>query len=112
MITVYHNTRCSKSRSAVQLLEEKGIPFQLHLYMTDRLTAKALKELLKKLGMKPHELLRKNEAIYKELKDTVTTDAEWVRQMIEHPELIERPIVVNGDKAVVARPTETVLEIL
>lgn len=112
MITVYHNTRCSKSRSAVQLLEEKGIPFQLHLYMTDRLTIKALKELLKKLGMKPHELLRKNEALYKELKETMTTDAAWLSQMVAHPQLIERPIVVNGDKAVVARPEERVLEIL
>jgi len=112
MITVYHNTRCSKSRSAVELLEKQGIPFEVHLYMKDPLTIKALKDLLKKLGMKPVELLRRNEAIYKELKDSVTTDKEWLELMVKHPELIERPIVVNGEKAVVARPPERVLEIL
>lgn len=93
-------------------IEEQGIPFEVHLYMKDPLTIKALKDLLKKLGMKPVELLRRNETIYKELKDSVTTDKEWLELMVKHPELIERPIVVNGAKAVVARPPERVLEIL
>lgn len=111
-ITIYHNTRCSKSRGALQILEEKGIPHKVHLYLQEPLSSTELKALLKKLNMQPSELLRKGEEIYKTLKATPHTEAQWLEEMVQHPQLIERPIVVKGDKAIVARPPERVLEIL
>ncbi len=112
MITIYHNTRCSKSRNAIQLLEEQKIPYEVRFYMQEPLTKAALKALLKKLDMQPSQLLRRNEAIFKELNQTHHPEAEWLELMIGHPQLIERPIAVNGTKAVVARPPERVLEVI
>ena len=112
MITIYHNNRCSKSRSALDILVERGIPHQVHPYLTVTLDVPALQKILSLLGMQPSELLRKNEAVYKELSQQPHTEKEWLELMAKHPQLIERPIVVNGNKAVVARPAERVLEIL
>lgn len=112
MITVYHNTRCTKSRSALQLLEEQHIPLKIRYYMDEPFTQKELSGVLKKLKMNPSDLLRKNETIYKELATGTPTEDEWLQLMLRHPQLIERPIVVNGRKAIVARPAEAALEII
>ena len=112
MLTIYHNTRCTKSRSALQVLEENNIPHKIRFYTENMLTIDELSRLLKKLKMQPSELLRKNEDIYKELSKKPRTEEEWLQLMSEHPQLIERPIVVNGRKAIIARPPERVLDIL
>ena len=112
MITIYHNTRCSKSRSALQILEEQGVPYTVKLYLEKAVTRKQLESLLKKLKLQPSGLLRKGEDIYKELNNEARTEEAWLVLMLAHPQLIERPIVVNGRKAIIARPPEKVLEIL
>lgn len=112
MITIYHNTRCSKSRSALQLLEEKGIPHRIRLYLQDPLSKGELEVLLSNLGMEPSSLLRRSEPIYKELSASSRPEDQWLELMVRHPQLIERPIVDTGKRAVVARPPERLLEIL
>lgn len=112
MITIYHKTTCSKSRTALQLLEEHKIPFEVRLYMQDKLNIKELRALLKKLGMKPTGLLRRSEPLYQELYQETLKEQDWLRLMVKHPVLIERPVVENGDHAIIARPAERVLEIL
>lgn len=113
MITVYHNNRCSKSRDAVALLQEKNIDFKLVEYFKTPFTHKELADLIKLIGIKPVDLLRKNEDIFKmEYAGKRLSGSKWIDVMLAHPNLIERPIVVNGDKATIARPPEKVLEIL
>lgn len=108
-VTVYHNPRCTKSRNSLAYLDEKGIGYDVHLYLDEPLSHDQLKSIIKKLGIKPEELLRKNEADYKEnFKGKVLSDDEWIDAMIQFPKLMERPIVVKGNKAVVARPTEKI----
>ena len=112
-ITLYHNPRCSKSRMALKYLDEKNKSYEVVDYQDGSLTAEELSDVLSKLSMSPKELIRKGEAIYKELfKNAQLTDKEWVDAMINYPKLIERPIVILGQKAVVARPTEKISEIL
>ncbi|HOU46285.1 MAG TPA: arsenate reductase (glutaredoxin) [Chitinophagales bacterium] len=113
MITIYHNNRCGKSRSALCLLEEAGVPFKTVEYLKETPTIEELKSLLQKLKLKPHDIIRTNESVYVDnYKGKTFTDEEWIQILHEHPILIERPIVVNGNKAVVARPPEKVQEIL
>ncbi len=114
MISIYHNPRCSKSRQTLQLLEEKGINPEIILYLETPPDKATLTGLLDKLAMSPRQLLRKNETDYKEnnLKETSLSDAQLIDFMVKFPKLIERPIVVNGDKAAIGRPPESVLEIL
>jgi arsenate reductase (glutaredoxin) len=112
MITIYHKTTCSKSRSALQILEEKGIPFEVRFYMHQKLNLKELRALLKKLKLKPTGLLRRSEPLFEELNNDELKEQDWLRLMVKHPELIERPVVENDDKAIIARPPERVLEIL
>ncbi|MEZ5009674.1 MAG: arsenate reductase (glutaredoxin) [Chitinophagales bacterium] len=113
MIEIYHNPRCTKSRETLQLLESKGIEPKVIEYLKDIPTEKELKEILKKLGIKAYDLLRRNEAIFKEeYKGKDLTEDQWIEAMIEHPKLIERPIVINGKKAALGRPPEKVLDIL
>lgn len=97
-----------------KLLRESGIPFEKVNYYTEPLSKKKLTELVRKLGMKPRELLRKGEAVYKDLGlgDGEFSDSELIALMIEHPELLQRPIVERGDRAVLGRPTENVKELL
>jgi len=112
-IIIYHNGRCSKSRGALEILQEKGVPFEVRWYLTDPLNQKELKALLKKLGMKASELVRKTETLYKEqYKDQQLSEQEWIKILVENPVLIERPIVEKGDKSIVARPPEKVLSFL
>ena len=113
MIQIYHNPRCSKSREALQLLEETGKEHNVVLYLKDELTNEQLTEVINKLGIAPIELVRKNEQIWKdEYKGKELTDDEVINAMLENPKLIERPIVVNGNKAVVARPAEALKAVL
>ncbi|HNF50039.1 MAG TPA: arsenate reductase (glutaredoxin) [Chitinophagales bacterium] len=112
MITVYHNSRCGKSRDALKYLEERNIPYTVVEYLKDTPDEKLLQSLLKKLNMKPHDLIRTKEAIYIEnYKGKMLSDAEWIQAMVTHPILIERPVVVLGNKAVIARPTEKIAEL-
>lgn len=110
---IYHNPRCGKSRQTLQLIEEAGIQPEIIQYIKEPVTVEELKGVLKKLGMKPQELLRTKEAIFKEqFKGKELSDDEWIAAMIEYPKLMERPIVVKGDKAVLGRPPENVEELL
>lgn len=114
-IVIYHNPKCSKSRQTLQLLEEKGITPEVVKYMDAPPSADTLKDLLGKLGMaSPRDLMRKKESEYKELglADAGKSDDDLLAAMSSHPRLIERPIVVNGGKAALGRPPESVLEIL
>lgn len=113
MITIYHNNRCGKSRSALCLLEESGQKFQTVEYLKDVPSIEEIKAILKKLKLKPHDIIRTKEAVYLEnYKGKELTDAQWIQVLHENPILMERPIVINGNKAVVARPPEKVKEIL
>lgn len=108
-MTIYHNPRCKKSRETLALLEEKGVETDIVLYLKNPPTKNELKTILEKLGIKASQLVRKGEAIYKEdYKGKDISEAEWLDILIEHPKLIERPIVVSGDKAVIGRPPENV----
>ena len=113
-VKIYHNPRCSKSRQTLALLEERGVEAEVIRYLETPPSAAALKSILKALGMNPRDLIRKKETAYKELglADESMTDAALVNAMAENPILIERPIVVNGARAAIGRPPESVLEIL
>ncbi|GEJ50427.1 arsenate reductase (glutaredoxin) [Flavobacterium psychrophilum] len=113
MITIYHNSRCSKSREGVCFLENTKEDFQIINYLENIPTKDQLKELLRKLNMTPIELVRKKETIWlSDYKNKNLSNDQIIQAMIDNPKLIERPIVVNGDKAVIARPTERIKEIL
>ena len=114
MITIYHNPRCSKSRQTLKLIEDKGIEPDIVLYLETPPDKATLSALLTKLDIAPRQLLRKSEAAYKDnqLKNPELNDAQLIDFMVEYPKLIERPIVVNGDKAALGRPPEAVLDIL
>ena len=113
-LTLFHNPRCSKSRSALELLEARGLQPQVMRYLETPPTAAELRTLLGKLGITARELLRTGEDEYKALNlgDTSLSDAQLVDAMAAHPKLIERPILIVGDKAVIGRPPENVLELL
>ncbi|MFD2603683.1 arsenate reductase (glutaredoxin) [Flavobacterium suzhouense] len=113
MITIYHNPRCSKSREGLQLLELEGKPFTTVKYLNEPLTKEELTEIINKLNIKPIDLVRQKEDIWvKNYKDKDLSDGKVIDIMVEYPNLIERPIVVNGNKAVIARPAERIKEIL
>ena len=109
-----HNPRCSKSRQALKLLEEKKENFEIFMYLEEQLDKDFLKKIIEKLAMNPRDLLRTGEPAYKEnnLKDTNISDDEIINLMIAHPKLIERPIYIKGSKAIVGRPPEDVLKIV
>ncbi len=112
-ITILHNPRCSKSREALQLLEENKCEIEIIEYLKNTPSKKELKDLLMKLGLKPLDIVRKKEELFlKKFNGKKFTDAEWLQILIEHPVLIERPIVVDGYKAVIGRPPELVLELV
>ncbi len=110
---IYHNPRCSKSRQTLQIITDAGIEPEIVEYLKDTPTAEELAEIISKLGIKPYELLRKGEVDFKELfKGRELSDAKWINIMVKYPKLIERPIVVKGEKAVLGRPPENVNELL
>ena len=107
MLTIYHNPRFRKIRETLTLIEESGTDVQIVEYLKEVPSAEELKTLLNKLGISAEQLLRKNEALFKEnYKCKTLSEDEWVRAIIENPKLIERPIVVKGDQAVLGRPRE------
>lgn len=113
IITLYYNPRCSKCREALALLEENGREPEIIEYLKTPPTREELKAILRKLGMRPADIVRKGEEIYKtQYKDRELSDDEWLDALVAHPVLIERPIVVRGDRAMVARPPEKVLELM
>lgn len=113
-ISIFHNPRCSKSRGALELLEERGIQPEIIRYLETPPSAADLKALLGKLGIGARQLLRTGEDEYKELDlaNPALSDDQLIEAMASHPKLIERPIVIVGAKAVIGRPPEKVLEIL
>ena len=109
--TIYHNPRCSKSRQTLALLEERGIGPRVVEYLKTPPSAAELKTILKKLGLRPRDLMRKGEPLYAELelKDRELDDDALIALMVANPILIERPIVVSGGKAAIGRPPESVI---
>lgn len=114
MATLYHNPRCSKSRDALSLLRDHGVEPEIVLYLETPPNAKTLKAMLAKLGISARDLLRKSEDAYKtlQLDDETLSETSLIKAMVENPKLIERPIAINGEKAVIGRPPENVLTIL
>ena len=113
MIKIYHNPRCAKSRQALKILEEKSVEHDVVKYMDGSLTADELKRLLDKLAMYPFELIRTNEQIWKnEFADKEMDDDELILTMIEFPQLMQRPIIEDDDRAIVARPPELTNELI
>ncbi|MDH5609027.1 MAG: arsenate reductase (glutaredoxin) [Cyclobacteriaceae bacterium] len=113
MIQIYHNPRCGKSRDTLKILHERGEDVTIVEYLKESPDAARIKELIRMLAISAHELVRKNETVYKELyKGKTLTEDEWVQAMVEHPILIERPIVVKGKRATLGRPPERVITIL
>ncbi|SFZ91722.1 arsenate reductase [Flaviramulus basaltis] len=113
MIKIYHNNRCSKSRNGLEILKNSGKDFKIVKYLEDVPSKKELKDIIKLLGIKPIELVRKNEAIWKsDFKNKDLTDEQIIEAMIINPKLIERPIIINGNKAVIGRPSEKILDII
>lgn len=112
-ITIWHNPRCSKSRNTLALLEAKGMTPQVVRYLETPPTAADLTRVIKQLDLRAFDLLRRGEAICKELGLSETTpDSEVIAAMVEHPILIERPVVIAGDRAVLGRPPENALALL
>ncbi|MCH9741016.1 MAG: arsenate reductase (glutaredoxin) [Epsilonproteobacteria bacterium] len=112
-ITIWHNPRCSKSRDSFNLLAEKGIEADVVKYLNDVPTNEELKAVLKKLGMGARELMRTKEAVYKELNlASESSEEALIEAMIANPKLIERPIIIKGDRAVIGRPIEKVIELI
>lgn len=110
---IYHNPRCRKSRETLSILEENGIKPDIILYLNDTPSKEELNSVLEKLGMKAFEIIRKGEQVYKDnFKGKDLSEDEWLNALVEHPKLIERPIVVKGNKAVLGRPPQNVLELL
>jgi arsenate reductase (glutaredoxin) len=113
-VTIYHNPRCSKSRQTLALLEEKGVRPKIVEYLKTPPSAAELKRILKKIGLTARDIVRQGEPAYAELglKGKDLDEDALIALMVENPILIERPIVVSGDKAAIGRPPEAVLEIL
>ena len=114
MLTIYHNPRCSKSREALQLLQQQQQPLQVVEYLKTPPSAAELEQLLVKLGITARQLLRSKEAEYQQLglADTSLSEQQLIAAMVAQPKLIERPIVVNGERAVIGRPLTNVLSLL
>jgi len=111
-VRVYHNARCSKSRSACSLLQEKGVALEIVEYLKTPPSRAELAELVRKLGVPAESIVRTGEDIYKsDYKGRALSEDEWLDALVAHPILIERPIVVCGERAVVGRPPEKVLEL-
>lgn len=113
MIKIYHNPRCTKSREGLAEIELLNQPFETIKYLDNPISKQDLIDILKKLNYKPIELVRTKEKIWIEnYKGKSLSDNEIIEAMLEHPKLMERPIIINGNKAIVARPKEKIKEIL
>lgn len=113
MTTLYHNPRCSKSREALQILQQANEPVEVVLYLKDPLSEGALKIIIQQLGVSALELIRKNETVWKQnYKGKTLTEDELITAMVNNPKLIERPIAIKNGKAVIGRPPSEVLKVL
>lgn len=113
MIKIFHNPRCSKSREGLELLENSGKDFEVIKYLDNQISEKELTDVISLLGIKPMDLIRKNEAIWKsDYKSKKLSDNDLIKAMIKYPKLIERPIVINGKQAVIGRPPVKILDII
>lgn len=113
MIKIYHNPRCRKSREGLTILQDSKKEFEIVEYLKNVPTFDELSSIIKTLHIKPIDLVRKNEAIWKEnFKGKTLTDTEVIKAMVENPKLIERPIVIHDDKAIIGRPPENIKQIL
>ncbi len=112
MITVWHNPRCSKSRDGIKYLDEKGIEYEIRKYLDNPPSIDEIKSVLQKMNLKARDIVRTKESVYKELNLKEADEESLIEAMSRYPKLIERPIVINGDKAVVARPQTKIDEIL
>lgn len=113
IMKIYHNPRCAKSRAGLKYLERKGLDVEVRKYLTDGLTEAELKAILAKTGLLPFDLVRTQDTYYKtQLKGKELTDEQWISELMKHPVLLQRPIVVNGDKAVIAHSAEEIEEIM
>jgi arsenate reductase len=112
-LIIYHNGECSKSKGALEILIEQGVPHTVRWYLADPLSRAELQALLAKLGMQPSQVVRRNEDLYRQQYEHAdVSEEEWLTILTEHPGLIERPIIERGDKAIVARPPERVFEMV
>ncbi len=112
-ITIYHNSKCSKSNTALKEITQSGEPFEVINYLEDIPSVEELKDVLTKLNLKPFDIVRKTEKVYLEkYKGKELSDEEWINALHENPILIQRPIIVNGDKAVIARSEEAIDSII
>ncbi len=112
-LTIYHNTRCSKSRDVCSILKKKKVKTEVIEYLKTPPSQKEINALLKMLGLKAEELVRKGEPLFKEkFAGKKLTETQWIKTLANNPILIERPIIVKGDKAIIGRPPERVLEFL
>ena len=106
---ILHNPRCSKSRQALTILESNGLTFEIIDYLRNPLSINELKEVVRKLGIKPYDLIRRNEVVFKEkFKGSSLSDDQWIEVMIENPKLIQRPILITENAAVIGRPPEDI----
>ena len=113
MISIYHNPRCTKSRQGLALLEASGKYFETIKYLENHITIEELEAIISKLDINPIDLVRKNEAIWKsDYKGKTLSKEQIIEAMVVNPKLIERPIVINGNKAVVGRPPQNILVII
>ena len=111
---IYHNPRCSKSRQTLEILDQHDLETEIVLYLDNPPSAEEIASILNKLELSPRDILRKGEDAYKELnlKNDKLTKKDLINFMVENPKLIERPIVIRGDKAVIGRPPENVLSLV
>ena len=111
---IFHNPRCSKSRQALQLLKDNNCKIEIISYLEIDLEVSLIEDIIKKLALKPRDILRKDEQEFKDnnLKKDNLSEEDLINYMIKYPKLIERPIVVKGDNAVIGRPPENVLELI
>jgi len=113
MLTIYHNPACSKSRATLELLRASGVPLQVIEYLKTPPSAAGLAAIVDKLGIRPADLVRRGEAVFREqYAGRELSDAQWLAAMVAHPILIERPIVVGDASAVIGRPPENVRRLL
>lgn len=113
MVIIYHNPRCSKSRQALEFLKQKNIKPEVILYLKDGLEIQEIKNILQLTNLSPRQIIRNSEAEYKEnnLDDEISDD-KLIKIITQIPKLLQRPIVINNQKAIIARPAEKILEIL
>jgi arsenate reductase len=111
--TIYHNPQCSKSREALQFLQNENADIEVIEYLKTPPNHEELKAIVDKLGITPDLLLRKKEPVFiSQFKDSCLTDDEWIDVMVQFPQLIERPIVIQGKKAIIGRPVERILDLI